>query len=273
MNWYYSLDGKQAGPITDTQLDEQIQTGEINWDTLVWKEGMKDWLPLKSARAGSPPEFSVKASLSSGVKCAECGRDFPSDEVVMLDRAWVCAGCKPIFLQRIREGATASAPGVSLWRKDKQLVTRLNATFPDRCVKCNAPANGYRLKRQLTWHPPAYYFFILLNLLVYALIAMCVQKKATLFIGLCPQHRTRRTRGMIVGWVGFLGGIVVLGAGIGAQHGALLIWTGILMMLGGLIYGVMTGARVSAAKITKENVWLKGVDNGFLAELPEWPEH
>jgi len=45
---------------------------------------------------------------------------------------------------------------------------------------------------------------------------------------------------------------------------------GIVLLLGGAIYGGVTGARISAARITKENVWLKGVNQEFLADLPEW---
>ena len=36
--------------------------------------------------------------------------------------------------------------------------------FPDRCIKCNAPAEGYRLKKTLIWHPRAWFFLILLHL-------------------------------------------------------------------------------------------------------------
>lgn len=45
------------------------------------------------------------------------------------------------------------------------------------------------------------------------------------------------------------------------------------MVLGAAIYGGIKGPLISAAKITKEQVWVKGVAPAFLAELPEWPEH
>jgi membrane protease subunit (stomatin/prohibitin family) len=37
------LDGKQAGPFTPPQLQEQVTTGKVSRDTLVWQEGMTQW--------------------------------------------------------------------------------------------------------------------------------------------------------------------------------------------------------------------------------------
>jgi hypothetical protein len=266
MNWFYAGDGQQAGPVSDAQLDELLRSGKINQDTRVWREGMTDWQALHAVRPGAPPPIT---SSQSEVTCAECGRSFPPGEVIMLNRSWVCAGCKPMFLQRLREGAMPSGAAGGLWRTKNQLVTRSEIEFPDRCVRCNAPANGYRLKRQLYWHPPAYFLFILLNLVIYAIVAVCVRKKAIVHIGLCDKHRVRRKWGIVVCWIGVLGGfgMIISGAVGGAGIVALI---GIVLLLGAAIYGGITGARISAARITKENVWLKGVNKDFLAELPEW---
>jgi hypothetical protein len=156
-----------------------------------------------------------------------------------------------------------------LWRTNNRLVTRSETPFPDRCVRCNAPANGYRLKRQLYWHPPAYYLFILLNLLIYAIVAICVRKKAIVHIGLCDKHRVRRKWGIVMCWLGVLGGLgMIVGGAIGGSGIVALL--GVVLLLGGAIYGGLTGAGISATKITRENVWLKGVNKDFLAELPEW---
>ena len=51
MNWFYADGGKQQGPIDEAQLVALIQSGKITQETLVWREGMADWLPLRLARA------------------------------------------------------------------------------------------------------------------------------------------------------------------------------------------------------------------------------
>jgi len=42
-------------------------------------------------------------------KCSQCGLDFPASEIITYENHYVCAGCKPIFVQRLREGVTLSA--------------------------------------------------------------------------------------------------------------------------------------------------------------------
>lgn len=36
--------------------------------------------------------------------CSQCGRSFPQDQVVTYDNHVVCAACKPIFVQKLKEG-------------------------------------------------------------------------------------------------------------------------------------------------------------------------
>ena len=116
MNWYYAVGGRQQGPVDDAQLDAMLQSGQINQDTLIWRDGMANWLPLRQARpsAGAPPSVApaADAGASAGVGeivCAECGKLFTKDNVIQYGTAWVCAACKPIFLQKLREGATTGS--------------------------------------------------------------------------------------------------------------------------------------------------------------------
>ena len=40
MNWYYVDGGQQAGPVSDPELAALVQSGKVQADTLVWREGM-----------------------------------------------------------------------------------------------------------------------------------------------------------------------------------------------------------------------------------------
>lgn len=42
------------------------------------------------------------------VHCSVCGKGFPEDSVVRMGEYRVCSDCKPVFLQRLREGASLS---------------------------------------------------------------------------------------------------------------------------------------------------------------------
>lgn len=43
--WYVSQEGQQLGPYTDAQMVSFAQGGNINRQSLVWAEGMAEWLP------------------------------------------------------------------------------------------------------------------------------------------------------------------------------------------------------------------------------------
>jgi len=120
MNWYYAAGGQQQGPVDDAQLDALIQSGKVTPDTLVWHEGMANWQPLRQARPSAPgstgaplitaPPVAGGAAGSGEIVCAECGKIFTRDNAIQYGTAWVCAACKPVFLQKLREGA---APGAA----------------------------------------------------------------------------------------------------------------------------------------------------------------
>ncbi|MEW6303188.1 MAG: GYF domain-containing protein [Verrucomicrobiota bacterium] len=110
MNWYYAEGTQQTGPITEADLDALFASGRINAATLVWREGMANWQPygqVKPVPAGAP---------AGTVACSQCGGSFPPDEVIQYGGLAVCATCKPVFLQRLKEGASVagSVPGGQL---------------------------------------------------------------------------------------------------------------------------------------------------------------
>jgi hypothetical protein len=265
MTWYYHSGGQQQGPVSDAELANLLQTGRINRTTPVWREGMADWQPLSLARPeGIPPLPGAVASAAN--TCAECGRVFPADELVMLNKSLVCAQCKPVFLQRMTEGVAASGRS-GIWREGKKLVTRSETPFPDRCVKCNAPANGFKLKRIMYWHHPALYC-LLVSILIYLIVTMILRKKAVLHIGLCEAHRKQRIIGIIICATGIIGGIVLLIAGAALESGWLAL-IGVAGFFFGLIWGIVKARTIAATKIDNGLVWISGVGPAFLNELPE----
>ena len=86
MNWYYVSAGKQVGPVDDPQLQELARTGQVQMNTLVWREGMSEWQPYSTIAspapaAAPPPAYVVPAAPLQGgneVVCAECHRIFPA---------------------------------------------------------------------------------------------------------------------------------------------------------------------------------------------------
>lgn len=48
--WYYAIDGQQAGPVSSKELKALADDGELKGGDLVWKEGMPDWLPASQVQ-------------------------------------------------------------------------------------------------------------------------------------------------------------------------------------------------------------------------------
>lgn len=267
MPWHFVSNGVNCGPVSDAEFEQLIRTNQINRDTLVWREGMTDWQPLTAVRPDINPAIPPVPPIFAGATCAECGRTFPADELIVLNNSRVCAQCKPLFLQRMAEGVPTSG-SAGIWRQGKRIVTRSETPFPDRCVKCNASANGYRLKRVLYWQHPAYYLLLLCNILVLLIVVMIVRKKAVLHIGLCELHRKQRLQAIIACWIGVLGGITIIVWGAVVSSGWLAI-AGSVFFLTGIVWGIVKGTSVTAVKIEKEMVWLSGAGKKFLEQLPE----
>jgi uncharacterized RDD family membrane protein YckC len=112
MNLYYADEGRQVGPIDKNELQSLIKARKINSQTLVWQPGMEKWEQLglfvrRRTQSGSrsiQPAPAVTTNRQS--VCSECGRAFDEEDMIRFADAWVCAACKPILVQKIKEGVT-----------------------------------------------------------------------------------------------------------------------------------------------------------------------
>lgn len=160
-------------------------------------------------------------------------------------------------------------------REDGQLVVTKSVELPDRCVKCNAPGDGRRLRRTLYWHHPALYLVILAGVLIYAVVALVVRQQATVVVSLCPVHAAARRRGILVaslialaGVGSICGAVVVFGDRNFSDYTPFLVTGGILLLLAGAIYGAVRTRLLSAARMQGPYAWLKGAGPEFLETFP-----
>lgn len=259
MLWYYQEDGIQIGPLTETEFEQRVMAGQINQQTMVWNDTLGQWQPYSAVMMSAKP--------SSRKFCTQCGQSFAESDLVRFENSLICAKCKPIFFQSLKEGI--QPVGVGVWRHLSQLVMAKDAQLPDRCTVCNAPANGFRLKRNLYWHPPAWYLLICVGVLFYAIAALIIRKQARIEIGLCQTHLQKRKRAVAIIWS--LIGVSVLVGIVAAIKSPELFLLAIAIFLGALIYSIVALQPVKPAKITDKLVWLRGVNQAYLNMLPDFP--
>ena len=206
-------------------------------------------------------------------KCPECGLvNFASD-----------ANCKRC---RVLNPEVAGQPAVpagivledgyvlppppntgGVWRDNDTLVMTKDALLPDRCVKCNAPAHGFRLKRSLSWHHPALIVLIFVALLIYLVVALTVSKRATVYIGLCAEHLQRRRNLLIVGWAMLAIGLITPVIAFANEYVGIAL-LGMVLVVGSVIWLVLVLRVVKVKRIDDRYVWLKGIDPNYLAQFP-----
>ncbi len=263
MQWYYSVNDQQIGPVSQDELGTLLKTGTVTPDTLVWHDGMADWVPLQDV-PGQPVEASIPQDSEV---CAMCHGPHPADDMLRFEQTWICVGCKPLFVQTLKEGGRVGSYG--LWRSHKTLVMHRDAELPRRCVKCNVATLDERMVRKLYWHTSLFYVLLLVNLMVYAIVALIFRKRARIEVSVCSEHRKRRANAVATTWVLVLTGTVAVITG-GIQDSGALILGGCAMLLAAIIWGIWKARIVYARKIDNEHVWVNGICPEFLSSLPEW---
>ena len=46
MNWYYSVEGRSHGPVSQQDMLRLAKEGVVNTDTLIWHPGLDEWDPV-----------------------------------------------------------------------------------------------------------------------------------------------------------------------------------------------------------------------------------
>lgn len=219
-------------------------------------------------------------------RCAECRQFYPRSELMEFSGFFVCAECKPITVSKLARGE----PVGTIWRDGDRLVILRTANLPDRCVHCDEPAQGYRLKNTFVSYPPALLLLIVpccaapflgvlsgntvLSAVIAAsaasvVIALSVRKSQLLEIPICPAHREFRKKNAVIGAVIAAFSIALLVIAKGRND--FLSHVGQAGLIFGIVWSVVRRRLPTCTRITKSHVILDGTAPAFRAGFPEWP--
>jgi hypothetical protein len=140
--------------------------------------------------------------------------------------------------------------------------------LPYACVKCGEPPTTF-LRRNLTWYPPIAYLGLVVGILPFGIIAVLLQKRATVMMPMCSRHLHRRKRSMLIAWVAGIAGVIIAVAGPLSINGAAYILAGVLVALASLSLGISVASPLRPKKIDPECSYLNGAGLGFLNQLPD----
>jgi uncharacterized RDD family membrane protein YckC len=138
MPWFYKDGETEVGPIEKADLQRLINTKKIDGNTLIRSADAREWKPLaqmvkskKPRAAREPATVEETPAVQTGAEpplamesrgapeqtpppqptavCSQCGRSFPRDQVLEYEGQVICGACKPMFIQRMREGVSIDA--------------------------------------------------------------------------------------------------------------------------------------------------------------------
>jgi len=153
------------------------------------------------------------------------------------------------------------------WRSGPILMTRHAAVLPARCVKCNAALESPLKKQRFYWHHQAWFALVLLNAIIYIVVALIVRRHADVTYGLCSIHRRRRRRNILLAVCAILLSLALLFVGIANSLPA-LITSALLVFLMSIVIAIVKGRTLLPVSIDKSGARLKGCGEAFLASLP-----
>lgn len=157
-------------------------------------------------------------------------------------------------------------PLPEVWADGNVIVLRPGTDLPERCVICNSRDRVTMRRKRVVWHHPALYLLILLNPLVYFVVALIVRRSARVQVGLCETHHRQRLARIFAG-LGVTGlGILISALQFGNGGGMLLLAIGFTIVA--LLVTFFLAQTVSAERIDARWVRLKGAGAAFLDGLP-----
>ncbi|MDP6634222.1 MAG: RDD family protein [Phycisphaerae bacterium] len=102
MDWYYAVGGERFGPFDQEAFDQLVSQGRITGVTLVWRDGLDDWVQYQLLAGPTSAEPGAAPPILAW--CSQCRRQASNEDMVQYQGLWVCSECKDAFYQRVREG-------------------------------------------------------------------------------------------------------------------------------------------------------------------------
>ena len=96
--WFYAVNGQQLGPVSSAELKSLASKGKIDSSTLVWKQGMTDWVRadattglLPDSAVSQPPPLAVPdRSLTTVSGSSDRRKKSPLRKLFLIVGIFVC---------------------------------------------------------------------------------------------------------------------------------------------------------------------------------------
>lgn len=160
------------------------------------------------------------------------------------------------------------APSTGGLRLDgKALVAPKGYIFPAICLKTGATEDlNPRERRKFSWSSPKLAILIIVNILIYALVASICAKRGEVHFHLSRNAARKRRNALLGNWgLLFLAiACFILGA---TTDTPAYFWAGGVSMLLCLIFGIIASRFFWAQKVDKTHIWIRGIPENVAEAL------
>lgn len=105
--------------------------------------------------------------------------------------------------------------------------------------------------------------------LIYAIVAGIMSKKAVIYLGLWAEHVRLRQIKIAIGWLLLVAGLIAIIAAIPFESGMMAL-LGLAASFTAVIWLIVVVRVVTPKKIDDHLIWLKGINSDYLSQLPHW---
>jgi len=201
-------------------------------------------------------------------QCGQCKQPFPLPNAQPV----MPAQAAPMqVLPYLGPMATAS---YGVWRQGNQIVASKGATLPTACVKCNCTEELKSIRRNYSWHHPAWVLLIFVGVLIYIIVALVLRQSGVVTFSLCHRHRKRRAIALLLMWLGVLVsyGAMFVGCSLTQRREdlqVLIVISWFILLVAALIAGQIFARILTPKKIDDRFLYLGGACPEFLNSLPD----
>jgi hypothetical protein len=141
--------------------------------------------------------------------------------------------------------------------------------FPPICMKSGSTENlGKPITRELSWYHPAWACLLLLNLLVFIIVVLCIQKKGKVTFYLSQASRQKRRRRLLINWLVFLPAIPLFYfASLEPEWAAYAVAGGVLAVLTSLILAGTWSRLLAPRRIDQQFIYFSYKDPILLEKI------
>ena len=202
------------------------------------------------------------------IKCDECKEYYGDHDLLPLEGNHDCASCKPIYVQRLREGASTQLNSDDIFVEGKFLAVKDGAKLNDNCIFCNNKGDTRKTKKFFYVNPGLIALIILVFLiskivfLVLLIFYIFKREKFTVEYSLCSKHANNYIyNGFLLLWASISVGVYIITKDIFKILPILLIGLVLFLILSAFQKVVLPKKKI------QDFYLLKGISKEYLENI------